>query len=60
LLTRDTIEASIVAEPAVAWLLLGKLAERVRTLVERVDRLALDKRDHTASRIAACKGGGNC
>jgi CRP-like cAMP-binding protein len=42
LLTRETIEAAIVAEPAVAWLLLAKLAERVRTLVERVDRLALD------------------
>jgi CRP-like cAMP-binding protein len=42
LLTRETIEAAIVAEPAVAWLLLGTLAERVRTLVERVDRLALD------------------
>jgi CRP/FNR family transcriptional regulator len=42
LLTRETIEAAIVAEPAVAWLLLGKLAERVRTLVERVDGLALD------------------
>jgi CRP-like cAMP-binding protein len=42
LLTRETIEAAIVAQPAVAWLLLGKLAERVRTLVERVDRLALD------------------
>jgi CRP/FNR family transcriptional regulator len=42
LLTREAIEAAIVAEPAVAWLLLGKLAERVRTLVERVDRLALD------------------
>jgi CRP/FNR family transcriptional regulator len=42
LLTRETIEAAIVAEPAVAWLLLSKLAERVRTLVERVDSLALD------------------
>jgi CRP-like cAMP-binding protein len=42
LLTRDTIEAAIAAEPAVAWLLLGRLAERVRTLVERVDRLALE------------------
>jgi len=41
LLTRETIDAAIVAEPAVAWLLLGRLAERVRTLVERVDRLAL-------------------
>jgi CRP-like cAMP-binding protein len=42
MLTRDTIEAAIVAEPAVAWLLLGRLADRVRTLVERVDRLALE------------------
>jgi CRP-like cAMP-binding protein len=42
ILSRDTIEAAILAEPAVAWLLLGRLAERVRTLVERVDRLALD------------------
>jgi CRP/FNR family transcriptional regulator len=42
LLSRDTIEAAIVAEPAVAWLLLGRLAGRVRTLVERVDRLALE------------------
>ncbi len=42
LLTRESIEAAIVVEPAVAWLLLAKLAERVRTLVERVDRLALD------------------
>jgi CRP-like cAMP-binding protein len=41
-LTRDTIEAAIVAEPAVAWLLLNRLAERVRALVERVDRLALE------------------
>jgi CRP/FNR family transcriptional regulator len=42
LLTRDTIEAAIAAEPAVAWLLLGQLAERVRILVARVDRLALE------------------
>jgi CRP/FNR family transcriptional regulator len=42
LLTRDTIEAAIIAEPAIAWMFLAKLAERVRTLVERVDRLALD------------------
>ncbi len=42
LLTRETIEAAIAAEPALAWLLLAKLAERVRTLVGRVDRLALD------------------
>jgi CRP/FNR family transcriptional regulator len=50
LLTRETIEAAIVAEPAVAWMLLGRLAERVRTLVERVDRLALD---NATTRLAA-------
>jgi CRP-like cAMP-binding protein len=42
LLTRETIEAALVTDPAVAWLLLAKLADRVRILVERVDRLALD------------------
>jgi CRP-like cAMP-binding protein len=42
LLTREAIESAIIAEPAVAWLLLAKLADRVRTLVERIDRLALD------------------
>jgi CRP/FNR family transcriptional regulator len=42
LLTRETIEAAMVADPAVAWLLLEKLAQRVRTLVERVDRLAME------------------
>jgi CRP-like cAMP-binding protein len=41
-LTRETIEAALVTDPAVAWLLLAKLADRVRILVERVDRLALD------------------
>jgi ferredoxin len=28
ILTRDTIESTIIAEPAVMWLLLGRLAER--------------------------------
>ncbi len=40
-LSRGAIEAAIVADPAVAWVLLGRLASRVRGLVERVDRLAL-------------------
>jgi CRP-like cAMP-binding protein len=31
----------MVAEPAVAWMLLRRLAERVRVLVDRLDRLAL-------------------
>jgi CRP/FNR family transcriptional regulator len=41
ILSRDAIEAAIVADPAVAWVLLDRLASRVRGLVERVDRLAL-------------------
>jgi CRP/FNR family transcriptional regulator len=40
-LSRESVEAAIVADPAVAWLFLGRLASRVRGLVERVDRLAL-------------------
>jgi CRP/FNR family transcriptional regulator, dissimilatory nitrate respiration regulator len=40
-LSREAIEAAIVADPGVAWQLLGRLAARVRGLVERVDRLAL-------------------
>jgi CRP/FNR family transcriptional regulator len=40
-LSREAIEAAIVADPAMAWVLLGRLAARVRGLVERVDRLAL-------------------
>jgi CRP/FNR family transcriptional regulator len=40
-LSREAIEAAIGADPAVAWVLLGRLASRVRGLVERVDRLAL-------------------
>jgi len=39
--SREAIEAAIVADPAVAWVLLGRLAARVRGLVERIDRLAL-------------------
>ncbi|HTD61635.1 MAG TPA: Crp/Fnr family transcriptional regulator [Gemmatimonadaceae bacterium] len=41
ILSREAIEAAIVADPAVAWVLLDRLASRVRGLVERVDRLAL-------------------
>ena len=41
LLTRDAIEAAIAVDPSVAWILLDRLARRVRILVERVDRLAL-------------------
>jgi CRP/FNR family transcriptional regulator len=41
LLSRDAIHAAIAAEPAVAFLLLERLASRVRALVERLDRLAL-------------------
>lgn len=40
-LSREAIEAAILADPAVAWVLLERLASRVRGLVERVDRLAL-------------------
>jgi CRP-like cAMP-binding protein len=41
ILSREAIQAAIVADPAVAWVLLDRLAARVRGLVERVDRLAL-------------------
>ena len=37
LLTRDALLQSIAAEPSVALLLLGRLATRVRDLVERLD-----------------------
>lgn len=37
---RDAIEAAIVADPAVAFALLERLAGRVRGLVERLDRRA--------------------
>jgi CRP/FNR family transcriptional regulator len=42
LLSREAIKGAITAEPAVAWMLLDRLAQRVRALVERVDRLALE------------------
>jgi CRP-like cAMP-binding protein len=42
LLTRHAIEAAIAADPAVAWFFLSRLADRVRVLVDRVDRLALE------------------
>ncbi len=41
MLGRDAIEAAIAVDPATAWVLLDRLARRVRTLVERVDRLAV-------------------
>ena len=50
LLPRRAIEAAIAAEPNVAWMLLGRLALRVRGLVERLDRLALDS---VTARLAA-------
>ena len=50
LLPRRAIEVAIAAEPSVAWILLGRLALRVRKLVERLDRLALDS---VTSRLAA-------
>jgi CRP-like cAMP-binding protein len=37
---RDAIAAAMRADPELAWRFLGRLAARVRTLVERVDRLA--------------------
>ncbi len=40
-LSRAAIDAAIMADPATAWVLLDRLASRVRGLVERVDRLAL-------------------
>ena len=50
LLPRRAIEAAIAAEPSVAWMLLARLALRVRGLVERLDRLALDS---VTARLAA-------
>lgn len=50
LLPRRAIEAAIAAEPSVAWVLLARLAMRVRGLVERLDRLALDS---VTARLAA-------
>ncbi len=37
---RDAIAAAMRADPELAWRFLGRLATRVRTLVERVDGLA--------------------
>jgi CRP-like cAMP-binding protein len=48
-LTRDAVEAVIVADPTVAWVLLSRLADRVRGLVERLDHLALQ---NTRARLA--------
>jgi CRP-like cAMP-binding protein len=48
-LTRDAIESAIATDPRLAWTLLARLAARVRTLVERVDRLALKS---TKARLA--------
>jgi CRP/FNR family transcriptional regulator, cyclic AMP receptor protein len=42
ILTRSTIERAMAADPNFAWLLLRRLADRVRHLVERLDRLGLD------------------
>jgi CRP/FNR family transcriptional regulator, cyclic AMP receptor protein len=41
ILTRAAIESAIAADPSIAWTLLSRLARRVRTLVDRLDRLAL-------------------
>lgn len=41
ILSREAIRAAIAADPEIAFLLLGRLASRVRVLVERLDRLAL-------------------
>jgi CRP/FNR family transcriptional regulator len=38
---RDAIGAAMRADPELAWRLLARLASRVRTLVERVDSLAV-------------------
>jgi CRP/FNR family transcriptional regulator len=37
--SRDAIAAAMRADPQVAWRFLGRLAARVRTLVERIDGL---------------------
>ncbi len=42
LVPREAIDAAIVAEPSTAWLLLQRLAERVRGLVERLNRLGFE------------------
>jgi CRP-like cAMP-binding protein len=42
ILTRSALEASIAEDPALAWLFLRRLAERVRTLVDRLDAQTVD------------------
>lgn len=49
ILTRRAIEGAMFAQPEFAWLLLKRMAERVRLLVERLDRLALES---TRTRLA--------
>jgi CRP-like cAMP-binding protein len=41
IIPRAAIDAAIHSEPAVAWLFLQRMADRVRLLVERVDSLSL-------------------
>jgi len=48
-LTRDAIEAAIAADPSFAWVLLGRLASRVRELVDRLDRVTVQS---AATRLA--------
>lgn len=47
---RAAIEAAMRVEPAIAWLLLERMAERVRLLVDRLDGLALQS---VTTRLAA-------
>ena len=49
-LSRSALEAAVSADPTFAWLLLARLAERVRSLVQRLDGLMLRG---VTSRLAA-------
>ncbi len=50
ILNRSTITAGMTQDPAFAWLLMRRMAERVRLLVDRLDRLAVqDARIRLAS-----------
>jgi CRP-like cAMP-binding protein len=42
MLTRGAIERAMALDPEFAWILLGRMAERVRLLVDRLDRLAVE------------------
>ena len=42
LLPRAALEAAIAAEPSVAWILLARLATRVRVMIARLDSLAFN------------------